>query len=207
MVRIEPDSRETQALLEQVAGGEEQAWARLLQRHRPRLLDFVDAHLDPRLRARLDPSDVVQETQIEAMRLLPDYVRRRPMPFRLWLRKTAYQRLLMLRRRHVNAARRSVGREVPLPDRSSLKLAQNLMAPSGSPSVRLDREEAARRMRQALDQLPEADREALLMRHYENMSYDEMGCILGIEPASARKRTGRALVRLHKILTQIKRDE
>ena len=207
MARIEPDSRETQALLEQVAGGDEQAYAALLERHRPRLLDFVDAHLDPQLRARLDPSDVVQETQIEAMRLLPDYVRRRPMPFRLWLRKTAYQRLLMLRRKHIEAARRSVQREIQLPDRSSLVLAQNLMAPSGSPSARLDREEMAQRMREALDQLPQADREALLMRHYENMTYDEMGCILGIEPASARKRTGRALVRLHKILTQMKRDE
>ena len=207
MARIEPDSRETQALLEQVAGGDEEAYARLLERHRPRLLDFVDAHLDPQLRARLDASDVVQETQIEALRLLPDYVRRRPMPFRLWLRKTAYQRLLMLRRKHVNAARRSVGREVPLPDRSSLLLAQRLIAPSDSPSAHLHREELAERMRQALAQLSQADREVLLMRHYEDMSYDEMGCILGVEPASARKRTGRALVRLHKILTQMKRDE
>jgi RNA polymerase sigma-70 factor (ECF subfamily) len=206
MAQIEPDSRETQALLEQIADGDPQACARLLERHRPRLLDFVDAHLDPQLRTRLDASDVVQEAQMEATRRLPDFLRRRPMPFRLWLRKTTYERMLMLRRRHVVAARRAVGREIPLPDRSSLVLAQNLVDPSGSPSVRLSREEAARRMRQALDQLPDADREALLMRHYENLSYDEMGCILDIEPASARKRTGRALMRLHKILAQMETE-
>jgi RNA polymerase sigma-70 factor, ECF subfamily len=207
MAQIEPDSVETQALLEQAAGGDEHARTRLLERHRPRLLDFVEAHLDPQLRARLDASDVVQEAQMEATRRLPDFLRRRPMPFRLWLRKTAYERMLMLRRKHVEAARRSVVREIQLPDRSSLVLAQNLVDPSGSPSARLDREEKAKRMRQALDRLPEADREALLMRHYENLSYDEMGCILGIEPASARKRAGRALVRLHKILAQMETNE
>jgi RNA polymerase sigma-70 factor (ECF subfamily) len=198
MSEIEPDSRETQALLERVAAGDDQARARLMERHRSRLHDFVDDHLDPQLRARLDASDVVQEAQMEATRRLPDYLQRRPMPFQVWLRKTAYERMLMLRRRHIDAARRTIRREVQLPDRSSLVLAQNLVDPSGSPSSRLDREELAQRMRQALHRLSPADREALLMRHYENMSYEEMGCILGIEPASARKRAGRALVRLHK---------
>lgn len=207
MAEIEPDSRETQTLLEEAAAGNQGACARLLERNRPRLLDFVNAHLDAPLRARLDASDVVQEAQMEVMRRLPDFLRRRPMPFRVWLRKTAYERLLMLRRRHIEAARRSINREVQLPDRSSLMLAQHLVDPSGSPSARLHREELAQRMRQALERLPQSDREALLMRHYEDMSYEEMGCILGIEPASARKRSGRALVRLHKILAEMETKE
>lgn len=207
MNEIEPDSRETQALLERVAAGDDLACARLMERHRSRLHDFVDDHLDPQLRARLDASDVVQEAQLEATRRLPDYLQRRPMPFQVWLRKTAYERMLMLRRRHIEAARRTIRREVQLPDRSSLVLAQNLVDPSGSPSARLDREELAQRMRKALDRLAQTDREALLMRHYENMSYEAMGCILGIEPASARKRAGRALVRLHKILAELERNE
>jgi RNA polymerase sigma-70 factor (ECF subfamily) len=207
MNEIEPDSRETQALLERVAAGDDLACAHLMERHRTRLHDFVDDHLDPLLRARLDASDVVQEAQMEATRRLPDYLQRRPMPFQVWLRRTAYERMLMLRRRHIEAARRTIRREVQLPDRSSLVLAQNLVDPSGSPSSRLNREDLARRMRKALDRLSPTDREALLMRHYENMSYEEMGCILGIEPASARKRAGRALVRLHKILAELERNE
>lgn len=207
MAEIAPDSQETQALLEQAAAGDPRAGAQLLERHRARLLDFVDAHLDPLLRARLDASDVVQETQMEALRRLADFLQRRPMPFRLWLRKTAYERLLTLRRRHIEAARRSVAREVQLPDRSSLVLARQLVDSGASPSARLHREEQAQRLRQALERLPQADREALLMRHYEGLSYEEMGCLLGIEPASARKRAGRALVRLHKILADLEAQE
>jgi RNA polymerase sigma-70 factor (ECF subfamily) len=125
------------------------------------------------------------------------------MPFRLWLRKTAYERLLMLRRQHRGAARRAVGREAQLPDRSSLVLAQNLLAPNSSPSRRAEREEQARRVQEALARLAEADREVLLMRHYEDLPYEDIACILGIEPAAARKRHGRALVRLHKTLSEL----
>jgi hypothetical protein len=46
-----------------------------------------DAGGDPRLRPRVDPSDVVQEAQLDAFRRLADYLQRRPVPFRLWLRK------------------------------------------------------------------------------------------------------------------------
>jgi RNA polymerase sigma-70 factor (ECF subfamily) len=203
MAEIERDSQATQVLMEQAAAGDPQACERLLRRHRSKLVDFVDAHLDPILRTRLDASDVVQEAQIEAARRLPDSLSRRPMPFRVWLRKTAYERLLMLRRQHDQAARRSVRREVQLPDRSSLVLAQNLVDPAGTPSSRLGKQELARRMQEALDRLAGADREVLLMRHYEELSYEEIGCILDIEPATARKRAGRALVRLHKILAQM----
>src|SRR4051794_14947389 len=66
--------------------------------------------LEPELRGRFDPSDVVQEAQIEALERLPDYVGRRPMPFRDWLFRTAFQRLSKLRQ-HAQAARRDVGRE------------------------------------------------------------------------------------------------
>ena len=90
----------------------------LLLRHRPELLSFVELHLDPRLRARIDPSDVVLEAQLELVRRLDDFLSRKPMPFRLWLRKNAYERLLNLRRDHVGRQRRTVRREVALPDRS-----------------------------------------------------------------------------------------
>ena len=99
------DSKETRDLLQRASEGDGDACERLLARHRPELHAFVELRLDARLRTRLDASDVVQEAQLEALRRFPDYVKRRPMPFRHWLRKTAYERLLMLRRRHLNAAR------------------------------------------------------------------------------------------------------
>ena len=78
-------------------------------------MEFLRHRFDPRLRARADPSDVVQEAQLEAHRRLDDYLARRPMPFHLWLRKTAYERLRMLQRRHLGAGQRATGREVMLP--------------------------------------------------------------------------------------------
>jgi RNA polymerase sigma-70 factor (ECF subfamily) len=199
----EPDSAQTRTLLEQAGAGDERACERLLGRHRAALREFVELRLDPRLRARLDASDVVQDAQLEALRRFPDYLRRRPMPFRLWLRKTAYERLLMLRREHVDAGRRAVGREARLPDRSSLALAERLLARESSPSRQADRAELARRVRKALGELSEADRDILLMRNYEGLSYEEAGCILAVDPAAARKRHGRALLRLHRLLGDV----
>src|SRR5690242_10470321 len=122
MPEIKPDSAETYGLLEQVAQGTRQALGRLLQRYRPRLHAFIAARLDPHVRSRLDPSDVVQEVQLEVARRIDNFLKRRPMPFHLWIRRTAYERLLKVQRDHRQRARRSVNREVSLPDRSSLLL-------------------------------------------------------------------------------------
>jgi RNA polymerase sigma-70 factor, ECF subfamily len=197
----EPDAAETRRLLQQVQAGDRRAFDQLFARHRSELRQFVALRLDPKMGARLDPSDVVQDTQLEVFRRLADFLQRQPMPFRLWLRKTAYERLLMLRLQHVEAERRSTGREVPLPNRSSLLLAQHLLAVGSTPSQQLNRRELVRRVRQALAQLPDDDREILFMRNYEALSYQEIGCLLGIESATARKRHGRALVRLHQLLS------
>ncbi len=146
---------------------------------------------------------MVQEAQLETCRRLPDFLERRPMPFHLWLRKTAYERLLMLRRRHVEAGRRDMRRDVPLPDLSVLLLTRQLLASGSTPSQQVHRRELVQRVRQAVAQLAEADREILLMRNYEGLSYAEAGCLLGIETAAARQRYGRALLRLHQLLSDL----
>jgi RNA polymerase sigma-70 factor (ECF subfamily) len=92
MADVTPDSAETQRLLHQVCAGDASAFDALFARHRSYVRQVIELRLDPRLRARVDPSDVVQETQLDAFRRLPDYLERRPMAFRLWLRKTACER-------------------------------------------------------------------------------------------------------------------
>ena len=57
-------------------------------------------------------------------------------------------------------------------------------------------------MREAVARLPAADREVLAMRTFEGLSFDEVGYLLGIDPPAARKRHGRALIRLHAILAE-----
>jgi RNA polymerase sigma-70 factor (ECF subfamily) len=202
MPQVTPDSANTCALLERVRQGDAQALDALLAQHRDPLREFVEFHLDPRLRPRVDPSDVVQETQLQVVRRMDDFLAKQPMPFRLWLRRQAYERMLNLRRDHLTRARRSVRREVALPDRSSLMLARPLLAGGASPSQQLQAKEQAERVRRAVAGLRDADREILLLRHAEDLPFEEIGCLLEIEPAAARKRFGRALIRLQNALCE-----
>jgi RNA polymerase sigma-70 factor (ECF subfamily) len=201
MPELKPDSAQTCILLESVTRGDRQALEELLARHRPNLRAFVEVRLDARLATRLDPSDVVQEAQLEVARRMDDFLRRRPMPFHVWIRKTAYERLLDLRRHH-HRARRSVEREAALPDRSSLLLARPLLTGGPSPSQQLQARELTERVARAVERLSEADQEVLLMRHGEGLPFEEVACLLGIEPDAARKRFGRALIRLQAVLSE-----
>jgi RNA polymerase sigma-70 factor (ECF subfamily) len=194
------DSAETLRLLGEVRVGQPGALDQLLARHRPYLRQLVGLRFDPPLRARVDPSDVVQEAQIEAVRRLSHYLEQPALPFRLWLRQIAHDRLLMVRRQHLGAACRTVARDVSLPDRSSLALARQLLAPGSSPSEQLSRRELTQRVHQALAQLPDADREVLLMRNFEGLSNQEVAQVLRINPGAASQRYGRALLRLRQIL-------
>ena len=200
MPDMKSDSAETHTLLLAIGRGDAGALDALLERHRPALRAFIEFHFDPRLRARLDPSDVVQETQLEVVRRIHDFLAHQPMPFRLWLRKKAMERLSNLRRDHLARARRSVTREEALPDRSSLLLARPLLARGPSPSQLLQSRELAERVSRAVARLGPADREILLLRHAEDLPFEEIACLLDIQPAAARKRFGRALIRLQTVL-------
>jgi RNA polymerase sigma-70 factor (ECF subfamily) len=192
---------DTALLLERIRAGDEPALGELLARHREMLRLFVERRLDAKLAARIDASDVVQEAQIEVARRIGEYLLREPMPFHLWLHKTAYENLIRLRRKHLGAACRTAMREEPLPDRSSLFLAQQLLADSSfQPAHALLEEELARRVRQALAALPENDREVLMWRMFEGLDNQEVAQMLGLEPDACRKRFARALLRLREFL-------
>jgi RNA polymerase sigma-70 factor (ECF subfamily) len=199
MSAVRPDSPETLGLLERAGAGDAAALGELIARHRDAVRRFVELRLDPKVRGRIDASDVVQETHLEAVRRIEDYLARRPMPFHLWLCRTAYENLLRLRRRHVEAAARAVGRENPLPDRSSVLIARQVL--SGIAPDRLAEEaELAGRVHDALGRLDEVDREVLLLRTFEGLSNAEAAAVLDLEPSAASKRYGRALLRLRQAL-------
>jgi RNA polymerase sigma-70 factor (ECF subfamily) len=163
------DSAATHDLLRQAQAGDRAAREQLLNRHRHYLHRAVELRLDRQLRARVDPSDVVQEAQIEALRRLDTYLLDPPMPFHLWLRRIAYDRLLMLHRYHVGAARRTAARDIALPDGSALQAAAQLLAAGTTPSQCVVRHELVRRVHRVLLQLPPDEREVLLLRTYEGL--------------------------------------
>ena len=75
------------------AGGDEGAWTELMTRYRERLRGMVAVRMDRRLRGRIDPSDVIQETCLTAAQRFGEYAANPPMTFYLWLRWIAGQRL------------------------------------------------------------------------------------------------------------------
>ncbi len=200
MKDVTSGSEGARRLLEQLLAGDRQAFDPLFAHYRASLRQIVELRLDRHLRSRVDASDVVQEAQLDALGRLDDYLERRPMPFGLWLRKTTHERLLKIRRQHVETARRALGREIPLPDRSSLQLAQQLLASGSTPSQQVARRELASRVRQAVAKLPDTDREILLMRNFEGLSNQEVADVLDIAPATVSTRLGRALLRLRGLL-------
>ena len=192
------DSSTTNDLLERTRCGDQDALGRLFNLHRDYLRRLIETHIENDLRARLDPSDVIQEAQLVVSQRIESYLQRRPATFRVWLRSTAMERLIDLRRRHL-AEKRSVHREVPFSDASSLALTRNLFV--GRPSEDLQRRELTTRVRQAILEMKPADREILLLRHVEELSNAEAAEVLGIEPVASRKRLGRALIRLTRLLS------
>jgi RNA polymerase sigma-70 factor (ECF subfamily) len=195
---------DTDQLLRRIEQGDAAARELLLARHRDRLRRMVALRLNPRLQARVDPSDVVQDTLAEADAKLGDYAQRRPLPFYPWLRRLAWEHLVRLHRRHVVARRRSVRCEevppAPLPDASVWELASRLAARGSSPSARLRRDEQRSRVRQALARLGENDREVLVLRYLEDLSPREIAAVLGVTEATVKMRQLRALQRLREQL-------
>jgi RNA polymerase sigma-70 factor (ECF subfamily) len=198
-----PQSTDLEALLKRAGQGEEAARQQLLVLYQQRLRQMIAVRMDRRLAARIDPSDVVQETLGDAVEQLADYLRDRPIPFYPWLRQLAWKRLAELYRRHVLTGKRSVRREqhaAALPDESALELANRLLARGSSPSARLRREELRGLMQAALAQLAEHDREVLVLRHLEQLSTPEIAAVLGISEGAVYTRHLRALERLRHLL-------
>jgi RNA polymerase sigma-70 factor (ECF subfamily) len=200
-----PDAAETRAMLEQARADNRSAVDRLLACHREPLRRMIAARLDRALGRREDASDVVQGVLLEASRRLADYLRNPALPFALWLRQIASDRLIDVHRRHRVAGRRSIDRERPLAareffDRSSLDLAAQLRDKGLTPAAEAIRHELVERFHAALEELGEDDREIVLLRHFEHLTGSEAAHALGLSEPAAGMRYLRALRRLRVIL-------
>ena len=207
-----PNTSETQELLLHAGKGESAAVNELLERHRVGLKNMVSARMDQKLARRIDARDVVQDVLLEASQRLADYVRDPKMPFGLWLRHLARDRIIDLHRRHRVARRRTLDRERGLsaperPDQSSLELAAQLRDPELTPAAATLRKELYVRFVEAIDTLEEEDREILLMRHFEQLSNSEAAELLGLSQPAAGMRYLRALRRLREVLGAAAVDE
>ena len=166
---------------------------------------MVELRLDPRLRGRLDASDVVQEAFLDVAGDLDAYLADPTLPPLLWLRLHVGRRLTRLHRQHLGTKMRDAGQEISLdhgalPQASSAALASMLLGQLTSPTQAAERAERMLRVQEALNSLDPIDREVLALRHFEQLSRAEAAQVLGISQEAGAKRYFRALKRLKDIL-------
>lgn len=196
------DSNETRDLESRASAGDSNALEQLLPLYRGRLRQImIQFRLDPRLKSRLDSSDVLQEAFIEVLKRYPEYVREQKMSLFLWVRFIAKQKLLALHREHIDTQWRDMRREVslfngPLPEATSACLAAQLMGKVSSPSQASMRAEMKIQLQEALNTMDSMDREVLALRHFEHLDNAEVAEVLEISPSGASSRYIRALKRL-----------
>jgi RNA polymerase sigma-70 factor (ECF subfamily) len=202
---MDNDSTDTVALIERARAGDRQALNDIFTRYRGRLHRMVEVRLDWRLHARLDASDVIQDSFLLVATRLEEYLRDPKLPLFLWLRLVVGERLAQLHRHHLGTHMRDAGREVSLyreamPVASSAALAAQLLGRHTSPTQAAVRAERLLRLQEALNALDPIDREVLSLRHFEELTRAETAAVLGIEESAAAKRYVRALKRLKDVL-------
>jgi RNA polymerase sigma-70 factor (ECF subfamily) len=201
-------TKENDDRLRRAAQGDAESWQSLVGESRERLRRMVAFRLDQRLQGRIDPSDVLQDAYLEAWQDLGVYLRQPAMPFFLWLRGIAGNKLRELHRHHLGTQMRDPRREVSiydgaLPETTTTALAAELLGNVTRASEEAIRVEIKYRLQEALNSMDALDREVLALRHFEQLSPAETAQVLGIKEKAAGMRYVRALRRLKEILNSL----
>lgn len=192
--------------LAQLRSGDPEQFAQVFSKHQDRLLKMIRFRLDRRLYGRVDATDVLQDVWLESSRRVGEFVASPTVPFFIWLRQIAWQTIIDLHRRHLGAQKRSVRNEVALGgvgDNTSFSMAACLAGDLTSPSQAAMRDERLQKLREALDDMDEIDREVLALRHFEELGNNEVAEILGLQKTAASNRYIRALKRLRETLEEL----
>ncbi len=203
-----PESPQTVELIAEAKAGDKSAVNLLMDRHRNSLHRLVRMRLDKKIQNRVGVSDVVQDVLVEANRRLPKYLESPAMPFHLWVRQIARDRIIDAHRRHRVSAKRSVDREQQMVvprgyDQSSMHLASLLGDSKVSPAEAMIKKEMGRKVEDAISLLDQKDSEILVMRHYEHLTNQDISHLLGISEPAASMRYLRAIRRLKELMQNL----
>ena len=175
-----------------------------LERFRAYLRLLARLQLDPRLRGKLDPSDIVQQTLVRAVQALDGFRGHGDAAVAAWLRQILANQLANAAR-DLGRAKRDLGRERSLEAalaQSSARLEAWLAAEQSSPSERAERNEQLLRLAAALEALPEAQREAVTLHHLHHWTLEEVGRHLERSSAAVAGLIKRGLKQLRLLLQQ-----
>ena len=207
-ILIMRDENGSSELLDRIRAGDLGAIDPLFTMYRERLKRMIRLRLNRRLKGRIDESDILQEALIEASQRLPDYLKESEMPFYLWVRYIAGQKLTDAHRRHLGTQMRDAAQEISLhrgafPAASTASLAAQLVGQFSSPSQAAIKAEMRIRVQETLNAMDPTDREILAMRHFEQLSNTEIAQLLGLSESGATARYLRALKRFKEIIAAI----
>jgi RNA polymerase sigma-70 factor (ECF subfamily) len=192
---------------QRVLAGDEASFASAFAEHRERLWRMVHFRLDRRLQGRVDADDILQEAYLDAVKRLPHFAESQPMSLFVWLRLVVGQTLIDVHRRHLGAKMRDAEREESIQQRlsegTSISLSFHLLAHLTSPSQAAARAELMGLVEEALEGMSDTDREVLALRHFEELTNNEVAEVLGLERKAASIRYVRALARLKTVLEKI----
>ncbi|WP_146447926.1 sigma-70 family RNA polymerase sigma factor [Bythopirellula polymerisocia] len=173
-------STNPQLLLSQALAGERDCFGELLSVYRNYLKLLVVAQLERCLQQRVSPSDVVQETFLEANRDFDQFRGQSIGEFCAWLRMILVNNLHRVVEQHVLTAKRTVRREVSLEvlasslEQSTARLDAILSDPGSSPSMNYQRQEQELDLANQIAALPPDYREVIVLRHIEALPFDEV---------------------------------
>ncbi len=192
-------------LLVRAADGDADAVGQLFESQRERLERLVHFRMHSRLRMRVNPSDVIQDTFLDASRRLKEFSENPQVPFYVWMRFLACQRLAQLHRHHLSRQLRTANREVSLDEAGNLSwtssgLASQIAGTLTSPSIAAQKGELQTQLLEIIDHLDDLDREILVLRHFEQLTNNECANILQLSATAASNRYIRALERLRAAL-------
>jgi RNA polymerase sigma-70 factor (ECF subfamily) len=193
-------------LIADARDGTDESLGRLLLLYTNYLKFLATTHIDPRIRARVSPSDIVQETFCEAHRDFGQFRGQSEPEFLAWLRRILVNNLAQQVERHLLTQKRDVRREVKLDEmgasmeRSTMRLGAILVDRGDSPSGDAARSERAVILVDALAQLPADYRDVLVLRHVQSLPFDEIGRRMERSSGAARMLWLRAIEQLRPLL-------
>ncbi len=176
-----------------------------LERYRNYLRLLARLQLDPRLRGKLDPSDLVQQTLLQAHQMQGQFRGTTEAEQAAWLRQILV-RTMANAVRDLGRLKRDVGRERSLEaaiEESSMRLEVWLASEQSSPSLRAEKNEQLLRLAEALEQLPEAQREAVELHHLRGLSLAELAGQLGRSEGAVAGLLHRGIKRLRTLLQDL----
>lgn len=201
-----PCSPDPQQLLTQARQDEPRFLGRLLQFYYNYLRLLASAQIGEKLQARVSPSDVVQETFLDAHRNFGKFRGQTEREFLAWLRRILTNNLARLVEQHVLAEKRDVRREVSIDqfgvviEQSTARLDQMLADQGQSPSAVVAGREYAVILADKLAEMPEDYREVIVLRHVHALSFTEVAKRMERSSGAARMLWLRAIAHLRQQL-------